>query len=79
MIVIPLGWLASANSLPCPPSWGLQTYALQIVHTQGILNCAVRNDLFGFYLQIKLLQPFEHQLNMIQHFVFAGGKYTDVI
>ena len=35
--------------------------------------------LFGFYLQIKLIQPFKHQLNVVQHFIYAGGKHTDVI
>ena len=46
MIVVPLGWLVLANFLPSLTSWGLQKYPLLIVHAQGKLCCAKRNDIF---------------------------------
>ena len=79
MIVILLGWLTLDNSLPCLPSWGLQIYSLQVVHAPGRLCYTGRNDIFLVYLQIKLLQLFEHQFNAVQHFIYAGGKYADVV
>ena len=44
MIIIPLGWLVPVNSLPCPPSQGLQKYHLQILNTPGGLCCTQRID-----------------------------------
>ena len=79
MIVILLGWLALANLLPSLPSWGLQIYLLLIVHAQGKLHCAKRMAFLRFNFKIKLFQPFEHQFNAVQHFVYTGSKYTKVI
>ena len=75
MIVILLGWLASANCLLFLPSWGLQIYPLPEEDYAELEEMT----LFRFYLEIKLLQPFEHEFNAVQHFIYAGSKYTDVI
>ena len=46
MIVILMGWLAPANSLPCLLSQDLQKYHLQIVCAPGRLHCTERSDTF---------------------------------
>ena len=80
MIVVLLGWLVLANIFTFSTFSGFAEIpsANRYVPEK---NYAVLKEVtfFRFDFKIKVFQPFEHQFNMVQHFIYTGSKYTNVV